>query len=244
MDLIYYRCRTSTDAVLWLEVDDTGARPPRLLDAAGRMVSPETPLQYAVESTDPSLWPIELLPVYRQRRLEQLAANYAAAAQRDYPSAALGAAHTYPADVVSKLYMTARNTQALILLAGVGGWRANVPAAMDEVVRPSADNGWAYRCMTAGTTGNAEPAWPMAADATVIDGTAVWQAWHHWTGDFTCTDAKGVTARRAHTYSQMMQVGLDGVAAVQDLLDRRDALAAQLAAAGSLAAIDAIDLTL
>src|SRR5215510_14707938 len=42
-------------------------------------------------------------------------------------------------------------------------------------VVPTAANGHTYRCVVAGTSGAAQPAFPVASGATVVDGTATWQ---------------------------------------------------------------------
>jgi hypothetical protein len=38
-------------------------------------------------------------------------------------------------------------------------------------------NGHTYRCIQAGTTGNAEPVWPTGEEVTVNDGTVIWKEW-------------------------------------------------------------------
>lgn len=53
-------------------------------------------------------------------------------------------------------------------------WWAAETVPVGRVIRPSTLNGRLYECTTAGTTGNAEPAWSTIVGATVTDGTVVW----------------------------------------------------------------------
>jgi hypothetical protein len=56
-------------------------------------------------------------------------------------------------------------------------WGATTAYTAGQYVIPS--NGsqtWFYKCTTAGNSAAAEPAWPIAAGATVNDGTVVWTA--------------------------------------------------------------------
>ncbi len=56
------------------------------------------------------------------------------------------------------------------------GWVTATSYAVGDVVKPSdASNTNTYRCITAGTSGAAEPTWPTTAGATVTDGTVVWE---------------------------------------------------------------------
>lgn len=225
--------------MLWQEITDDGTRMVRLLDADGLpMRSPA--VNYAIESTDPALWPIELLPRCKRRRLAELAAAYELAVVRDYPSAALGAIHTYPADPTAKLHMNARVSQALVVLTAPT-WRAITPIELRQCGRPTMWNGWIYLCVTAGSTGSTEPAWPTTRDAEVQDGTARWRAWQAWTGLFVCKDGSEYV-RRNHSMAQIIQVGMEGAAFVQAQLDRHDALATAITGAADVVSLDAIGL--
>lgn len=233
----YYKCHTPDGAVLWQEITDDGAQAVRLLDADGRPV--RGAVSYAIESTDQSLWPLELLPRCRLRRHAELSAVYEAAVVRDYPSAALGATHTYPAQVVDKLYMNARVSQALVVQDNVPLWTPAAVVTTRKVVRPTVWNGWIYICSAAGITGTVEPAWPVVKGEQVRDGTAGWMAWEQWTGRFICKDG-GDYVRREHSPEQIIQVGMEGAAFVQAQLDRRDTLAIAIEVAADPAALDAI----
>lgn len=49
--------------------------------------------------------------------------------------------------------------------------------ALGDYRRPATPNGWAYKCVKAGTTAGSEPTMPTSVDETVADGTAIWQAY-------------------------------------------------------------------
>ncbi len=56
-------------------------------------------------------------------------------------------------------------------------WLASTPYLVGEYVQPTAvgGNGHAYRCIVAGTTNAAQPAWPLTENATVTDGGVTWE---------------------------------------------------------------------
>jgi hypothetical protein len=238
----YYKCRTPAGAVLWQEITDDGAAVVRLLDADGAELPADAAISYTIESTDPVLWPLELLPAAKARWRRLLTAAYEAAVVRDYPSAALGAVYTYPAGLIDKLYMNARVSQALVVQATVPLWTPAAVVTTRKVIRPTVWNGWIYICSAAGITGATEPAWPVVKGEQVRDGTAAWLAWEQWTGRFICKDG-GDYVRRDHSPEEIIQVGMEGAAFVQAQLDRRDALAAQVDAAADLQALNAVDLS-
>lgn len=62
--------------------------------------------------------------------------------------------------------------------AALSAWTGTTSIAKDAFRRSTGSNGWAYKCIVAGTTGGSEPTWPTTADATVTDGSVVWQAVH------------------------------------------------------------------
>lgn len=54
-------------------------------------------------------------------------------------------------------------------------WRAGTAYVLDQERIPNTPNGHRYRVIVAGTSGAAEPAWPTASGATVVDGGVTWQ---------------------------------------------------------------------
>lgn len=62
----------------------------------------------------------------------------------------------------------------------------------------------------------------------------------NWTTPFWCADANGTWAFVAHTAAQIQQVGADGKAAIITALEKNAGLAAQVMAATSIAAVQAI----
>lgn len=238
----YYKCRTPDGAVLWQEVTDDGASVLRLIDDTGRAPT-DAALSYEIISTDQTLWPAELLPAYKTRKREALEAAYAKAVVRDYTSSALGTPHTYPADLIGKLYMNARVSQAMAVLTTAPVWQASINVKPGQRARPTVENNWTYLAVSTalGVTGLVEPVWPVVQDALVVDGSVTWRAWQLWTGQFLCKDSD-VMVRRNHTLQQIVQVGMEGAAFVQTQLDRHDSLAAQIEAATDIVSVDSISL--
>jgi hypothetical protein len=60
-------------------------------------------------------------------------------------------------------------------LAGAGTWEATTAVSVGELKLPTVANGHYYRATTGGTTGGAQPIWPTEDEASVADGTVVWQ---------------------------------------------------------------------
>ena len=58
--------------------------------------------------------------------------------------------------------------------APIGKWNASTAYAVDDQVKPTANNGYYYTARTAGTSGDKEPTWPESGTATVADGTVTW----------------------------------------------------------------------
>lgn len=61
-------------------------------------------------------------------------------------------------------------------MALVSTWLPGVVTVLDNVIAPTSPNGFVYRATVAGTTGTSEPAWPLTAGLTVVDGTVTWTA--------------------------------------------------------------------
>lgn len=61
-----------------------------------------------------------------------------------------------------------------------------------------------------------------------------------WTTPFMCADSSGIWAMRPHTAAQIQQAGSDGKAFVLKNLQQNGALAAQVTAAATVAAVQAI----
>lgn len=54
-------------------------------------------------------------------------------------------------------------------------WASTTAYTEGQRVKPTAANGYNYRCATAGTSGGTEPEWPTLLGAQVPDGTVLWQ---------------------------------------------------------------------
>jgi hypothetical protein len=53
-------------------------------------------------------------------------------------------------------------------------WSASTASSLNDLVVPTAANGFLYKCTTAGTRGASEPTWPTTLTNTVADGSVVW----------------------------------------------------------------------
>ncbi len=82
---------------------------------------------------------------------------------------------------IARLQASANLSQILenmtTLYSRIPHWRPNTSFAADALILPSIRirNGFHYRCTGGGTSGANEPAWPIAAGATVTDGSVTWQ---------------------------------------------------------------------
>ena len=53
-------------------------------------------------------------------------------------------------------------------------WAVSTAYVLDDLVKPSTDNGYVYKCTTAGTSGGSAPAWTTGIGDTITDNTVVW----------------------------------------------------------------------
>ena len=49
-------------------------------------------------------------------------------------------------------------------------------ANVGDIVAPTTQNGWLYKCTVAGTSAGSEPTWPTTLGVTVVDGGVTWEA--------------------------------------------------------------------
>lgn len=59
----------------------------------------------------------------------------------------------------------------------VAAWAASIAKIVGDIVRPTAQNGYRYRCTVPGTTGGSQPTWPTTIGATVVDGGVTWECY-------------------------------------------------------------------
>ena len=57
-------------------------------------------------------------------------------------------------------------------------WAASTSYAVGAIVRATTvqDFGLVFQCITAGTSGGSQPAWPTLIDSTTTDGGVTWKA--------------------------------------------------------------------
>lgn len=53
-------------------------------------------------------------------------------------------------------------------------WAASTAYVVNQVVRPTAGNGWLYAATNAGTSAGAQPTWPTVPGQTVVDSGVTW----------------------------------------------------------------------
>jgi hypothetical protein len=67
------------------------------------------------------------------------------------------------------------NRISVLAPSGLVSWIASTSYALNTNVLPITMNGYYYTCVVAGTSGTTEPTWTTTLNATVTDGSAVWQ---------------------------------------------------------------------
>lgn len=159
-----------------------------------------------------------------------------------FTSIALGATHTYPSNNTTQhpdqSNLNASVTRALLAIRNAvrtGAWTAGKQVEAGTLIEDAA--GDVYLCVAAGPTGAEAPTWATAIGQIVNDGGAQWQL---WSTPFWCADANGNWAWMPHTAQQIMQVGDDATAFVLAQQSENATLQAQILAAESVAAVQAI----
>jgi hypothetical protein len=82
-----------------------------------------------------------------------------------------------------------------------GSWLPNASYTLGTYrmpVNPPLTNRFRYEVTTAGVTGDAEPVWPTAINATVTDGSVVW----------TCRDSRFLNGDYATVFAQAKAIGM------------------------------------
>jgi hypothetical protein len=147
-----------------------------------------------------------------------------------FSSPALGTANTYPLDpAIDQTNLHAAYLAAQEAMANAKTWAAGATASLYEVVLV---NGAYFLCTTAGVTGTAAPAWPTTFQQDVTDGTAVWAL-----AGWLLSTASGA---QWHTVAQVIAVWQGYLAFVSDCRAKYRALAAQIEAAATVAAAQAV----
>jgi hypothetical protein len=189
---------------------------------SGSLVAPATP-------TD-----AQLLADAQASQIAILSASCAAAITDGFTSSALGSAYTYPAKATDQQNLTASVLASLMAISQAGTWVASTSYTAGTLI---VANGSLYTCTISGPSGASAPTWPTVNGTTVTDGTAVWEL---WTTPFWCENSGGTWAWVNHNAAQIQQVGVDAKSAILSCMGQNAALAAQVAAATTIAAVQAI----
>ncbi len=83
-----------------------------------------------------------------------------------------------------------------------GAWQPLTAYALSDARRPTAANGFRYVVTVAGNSGAAEPAWPTAVGATVVDGTVTWQCTSYAVTDVNCPHSKVLDKLQQKIYAK------------------------------------------
>lgn len=78
-------------------------------------------------------------------------------------------------------------------------WATSTAYSVGDLVKPTTENGYIYRCTSAGTSDSSEPSWPDPSGSddwgdTVADNTVTWEAWSYNTSEDEITAGNGYTA--------------------------------------------------
>jgi hypothetical protein len=190
--------------------------------ASGALVAPVAPTA------------AQLLASAQATQVAMLSAACADSIVAGFTSTALGVVHTYPAKTTDQQNLSASIIAALLALNAAVPWTAGKARAAGDLVK---DGAALYVCVAAGTSGATAPTWPTTDGAIASDGGAQWQM---WVTPFWCEDASGNWAFVNHSAAQIQQVGVDGKSSILANMAKNQALYAQVMAATTVAAVQAI----
>ena len=166
----------------------------------------------------------------RGQRQATLNAACSAAINAGFPSSALGEASTYTVTPTDQTNLISACTAAQAALAASKAWSANLTVNEFDVVFVS---GHYYLAITGGSTGATEPAtWPTAFQQEITDGSVIWAL-----AGWLLGTASG---NQWHTVQQVVQVYNTYLAFINKQRSIYTTLLGQLAAATSVADVDAI----
>jgi hypothetical protein len=175
----------------------------------------------------------ETLAAAQADQIAVLSAACAAAIVAGFQSTALGSTYTYPAKTTDQQNLSASIIAALLEVGSASQWTPDTVFAAGQAVNAGSQ---IYLCIVGGTSGMAAPTWP-AVGAIADDGSAQWQV---WSTPFWCEDPSGNWNWINHTSAQIQQVGKDAKAAILANMAKNGQLAAQVMAATTVTAVQAI----
>ncbi len=195
------------------------------------------PYQGTIEDSDPRYLafvnPASTLTGAQEVQTATVSAACEAAITAGISSAALGTAHTYPSALTDQQNLDASVTDALCAKADpVWSGSTAVDAGAINVISDVP-----CLCVVGGTTGTTAPSLPTSTTTIIDDGTAQWQLWSTM---FWCEDSSGTWAWASHSAAQIVQAGRDIKAVIMAYRTKNATLAAQIAAATTVADVEAI----
>lgn len=73
-------------------------------------------------------------------------------------------------------------------------WVGSTAYTIGDTVKPTTENGYIYKCTSAGTSDSSEPSWPTTIGNTVTDGGVTWECWSVNVSESEVSDGFGYTA--------------------------------------------------
>lgn len=137
--------------------------------------------------------------------------------------------HAYVSDLTNELAAGSGYATGGVALTGLSrayvaaaSWPVSAAVSTAYVVgdtrRPSASNGYLYKCVVAGTSGGTGPTWPTTIGLTVVDGGVTWANMGRGAMVFDANDATWATASFTGVRYAVLSDRTAGTAATQPLL--------------------------
>lgn len=80
-------------------------------------------------------------------------------------------------------------------------WAATTAYTLGTIVRPTAQNGYLYQAVVAGTSAGSQPTWPTTVGLTVVDGTVTWQCVGKWINIYSAANISWASSTLSAGYA-------------------------------------------